>query len=755
MLLAVPTAADAALRASDLAVVKGSPNSFIGGTAALGDVNGDGLGDFAVAFNERNEARPGRIFVVFGGAGAPPSTLNDLGGRGYTVISDDELGVQTAGDFDGDGKADLLVSSRAGSYVVYGKAGAATIDLQADPAQATRVGVSGTNGPRAYAAAGDFNGDGADDLLVNVPKGNQSVLYANAVVFGGPRVATIDGASGPRTLGFTTPQTCRPVYPSWLYFWLQTCERNPRMVTPIGDFDGDGRADLIIESPSQLVFGRAGLGGVYNPAAPTPAGSGIPFSGQAVPVDGAPVLSNGDVNGDGKADLARPLSPTLPTGAWVAVRGRAEATQVNTATEPTIPYAGVPKIDGLPSVDLTSSQPLGDFDGDGTSDRLVPWHTYDADVPTGATTPSPYAGAVILASHRPDRVAPQLTPRTLTNRGPLRIQPDPSNVGATTSISVPVQEPVKLELVVRKVGGLTVGTITRDVRRSADNGPAIVPFDGTVNGTSLAAGDYVIDVTPIDAAGNRGETQDATFTVKTPTTPGPTTPQPTTPDVPKTPIGPLSAFTVQKSAVKQADGSIVLTPAKANVGGQAYWPTAVDVRNSTVEFDLEMTGGTGGGVGMTLAYTPKPPVSPIVPGIGSALGFAGTNQQGFGVAFVTSRSSKLDPGSNFVGIAAGIRPRSSPTSMLYPYSADPGVSLRERTVHVKSTIANGEELTIDVDGRRLIEIPVAMHVKAWLGNAPEIYGGPGYGGSFLQFTASTGPANYQQHLVKNLKVTYD
>ncbi len=753
--LALPVSAGAVLRASDQSVLTGSSNSYVGGSASVGDVNGDGRGDLAVALVDRDEARRGRVFVVFGGAGAPPATLNDLGSRGYTVISDEEIGVRAAGDFDGDGKADLLVGSPSGQYVVYGKAGTASIDMQADTAQLTRVGAAGNNGARATAAAGDFNGDGADDLLASTNQNVTTIVNTNAVVFGGPRVGSLDAASGPRTLGFPARQTCKPAFPSWLYFWLQVCVRNPRPVTPIGDFNGDGNADLIVGSPSQLVFGRAGSGGTYDPYNPTPAGSGIPLSGPVAPVEGVPLLSDGDLDGDGKADLVRPSTQPLPSGAQVAIRGQAGLTSLNTATQPTIPYPGPPTIEGLPSASHTYSEPLGDFDGNGTPDRLVPWNGYDADVPTGSTTPSPYAGAILLASDRPDRVAPQLTPRQVTERSYSLVLPDSRNVGANSRIHVAVQEPVKIELSFRKVGGLIVGTVVRDVVRSAAVQGAEIPFDGTVNGTRLDAGDYLVDVTPIDAAGNRGETQDLPFTIKPGTTPGPTTPGPTTPAVAKTPVDPLSgAWKTVNRAAKQANGSVVLTPAVGNVGGQVYWPTPVDLRNSTVEFDLEISGGTGAGVGMTLAYTQKPPVLPVAPGTGSTLGFGGANQAGFAVAFVTARASSLDPGSNFVGVTHGIRPQARPTSMTYVQSADPGYSLRDRTIHVKSTVRGGNALTVEVDGKKLIDIPAGPYVSSWLGDTSSIYNTV-YAGTHLQFTASTGPANFQQHLVKNVSVTYD
>jgi len=142
--------------------------------ASLGDVDGDGLDDFAVgAYGARSRA--GEVVVVHGSADrlAGSLSMRDLGG--FTGSSRAELGLALgAGDLDGDGFSDLVlgaqgVSSRRGAvYLVYGGdrvEGTTAIDTAADatfsgPGSSAYLGGEGTLG-----ASGDFDGDGLDDTI--------------------------------------------------------------------------------------------------------------------------------------------------------------------------------------------------------------------------------------------------------------------------------------------------------------------------------------------------------------------------------------------------------------------------------------------------------------------------------------------------------------------------------------------------------------------------------------------------------------
>ena len=97
----------------------GPPGSATGTSLALlGDVNGDGRPDIAVGAPER--ALPGRplagtVYVVFASTATGTVDLDALGAGGFTIIGGRNyragLGVAAAGDVNGDGRPDLLLSA--------------------------------------------------------------------------------------------------------------------------------------------------------------------------------------------------------------------------------------------------------------------------------------------------------------------------------------------------------------------------------------------------------------------------------------------------------------------------------------------------------------------------------------------------------------------------------------------------------------------------------------------------------------------
>ena len=102
-----------------------------------GDVNGDGFDDVIIGAwgNDKNGSESGSSYLVFGKASGMDATMNlsDLdGSNGFRLDGEaagDHLGdgVSTAGDVNGDGFDDLIISasgadSHGSSYVVFGKA---------------------------------------------------------------------------------------------------------------------------------------------------------------------------------------------------------------------------------------------------------------------------------------------------------------------------------------------------------------------------------------------------------------------------------------------------------------------------------------------------------------------------------------------------------------------------------------------------------------------------------------------------------
>jgi hypothetical protein len=197
-------------------------SDFTGRTVAgIGDMNGDGKAEIVTG------TETGKAYVVFGESTTGTRDLNNLNSGGPTgfLISGAGAGtgssVASAGDLNSDGKPDVLVgapltdnNSRTDSgsaYLVFGKAATAGVNLAnittsgegflIDGAQGMTPAPTGDQLGFSVGAAGDFNGDGPDDLVSGANLATRSTRNASGaayVVYGyetAPPDTTID--SGP------------------------------------------------------------------------------------------------------------------------------------------------------------------------------------------------------------------------------------------------------------------------------------------------------------------------------------------------------------------------------------------------------------------------------------------------------------------------------------------------------------------------------------------------------------------------------
>ncbi len=143
-------------------------SGFGADVAGTGDVNNDGYDDVIVAaplYEAYMESYRGAAYVFFGGAA--PDAAHDLFFQGSTTQDNLGSAVGAAGDMNGDGADDFLV----GAYWAENGAGCAYVHLGGAAVDSIPDFVLTGEGQYSYygfaaATAGDMDGDGRDEIVV-------------------------------------------------------------------------------------------------------------------------------------------------------------------------------------------------------------------------------------------------------------------------------------------------------------------------------------------------------------------------------------------------------------------------------------------------------------------------------------------------------------------------------------------------------------------------------------------------------------
>jgi Ca2+-binding RTX toxin-like protein len=252
------------------------------GLGAVGDINGDGFDDVSVGvyFGLSGSNRK----IVFGSATGIPDSVN-FDPPSLTFTGAQVRGFNTAGDVNGDGIDDLVVEAyRYGSgrlaYVVFGQSdlGPGTVDL---------ASLDGTNGfvlPGAWTARsiGDVDGDGFDDVVVTMwgraADDPYYVVYGRADSAAVIDPTAVDGSDGFRINNAGT-----------------------RSVSGAGDINADGLGDFIVGD--YVVFGRADVGPEGLDATIVDGDNGFRIAATGLDTGGWSIQAAGDINGDGVDDI--------------------------------------------------------------------------------------------------------------------------------------------------------------------------------------------------------------------------------------------------------------------------------------------------------------------------------------------------------------------------------------------------------------------------------------------------------------------
>jgi hypothetical protein len=177
--------------------------------AAVGDFNADG--DAAILWRGA-----GGSLSLWSMNGSTVSASNAVTSQGSALAPDASWSVAGVGDFNGDGYSDLMWRQSGGALALWDMQGSTVTSSSAVTYQGSSLAPDGS---WSVVGVGDFNGDGYSDLMWRQSNGTLSLWQMNN--------STVTSSSAITYQGNTLAPDA-----SW-------------HVVEIGDFDGDGKSDIL------------------------------------------------------------------------------------------------------------------------------------------------------------------------------------------------------------------------------------------------------------------------------------------------------------------------------------------------------------------------------------------------------------------------------------------------------------------------------------------------------------------------------